>query len=504
MNYDLNSDDPDLTTTYDVCVVGIGIAGSYLLYLLSMSGLKICGVDAGNIVEDRSLKRKMMPIQKKAKYAALTKGRSFRLGGNSHNWGGLLIPYTKLDLPSKKSPYYNTWAEIIRVCNKYGKQVYDNLLLGAAKKISKNPDSRRDSFFKKNVYDIIDAISIPFSKRNIFLNLKNSFKKIDIFCNAICYDLETSKTKKRIDSVSIISTKTKKLYKIKSKKIILCTGAIETTKILLLIYKKNKFKRQNLGKLLSDHISFPLAEINQKKIRFSKFSYLLPKYKNGILYTKRLILKKSKNFNYFLHIIIKNKNNSYSLLKSFFQSIQSGKFNFKNMLEMSYHFKDILYFLYYRIFKGRIYIPKNSKLILQVDLEQCLTKGNKINLTSQKNEYNINQAEIYWSIGKKDKFNLKSVIKDIKSSVLSNSFIYFKNIDEVDNFRKSYDAYHPTGTTIIGKTKQFEINLDLRNKHFKNLYVLSTSNFPGPGKSNPTFSLLCFAHQLCDNLLKYK
>ena len=31
MNYDLNSDDPDLTTTYDVCVVGIGIAGSYLL-----------------------------------------------------------------------------------------------------------------------------------------------------------------------------------------------------------------------------------------------------------------------------------------------------------------------------------------------------------------------------------------------------------------------------------------------------------------------------------------
>ena len=148
MNYDLNSDDPDLTTTYDICVVGIGIAGSYLLYLLSMSGLKICGVEAGNIVEDRSLKRKMMPIQKKQNTQLSRKVEALDLV-EIHIIGGLLIPYTKLDLPSKKSPYYNTWTEIIRVCNKYGKQVYDNLLLGAAKKISTNPDSRRDSFFKK-------------------------------------------------------------------------------------------------------------------------------------------------------------------------------------------------------------------------------------------------------------------------------------------------------------------------------------------------------------------
>ena len=102
----------------------------------------------------------------------------------------------------------------------------------------------------------------------------------------------------------------------------------------------------------------------------------------------------------------------------------------------------------------------------------------------------------------KDIANLKNIIKNVKKTIFNDYIKEYTSLKFIDYTKKVYDAYHPTGTTILGSSNEFEIDLNLKNKKFKNLYVLSTSNFPGPGKSNPTLALLCFAHQLCDNLSK--
>ena len=96
MNYDLNSDDPDLTTTYDVCVVGIELP-EVTFYVTVHEWFKNVGLMQEILLKIDPLKKKCR--SKKAKYAALTKGRSFRLM-EIHIIGGLQF-HTKLDLPLK-------------------------------------------------------------------------------------------------------------------------------------------------------------------------------------------------------------------------------------------------------------------------------------------------------------------------------------------------------------------------------------------------------------------
>jgi choline dehydrogenase-like flavoprotein len=67
---------------------------------------------------------------------------------------------------------------------------------------------------------------------------------------------------------------------------------------------------------------------------------------------------------------------------------------------------------------------------------------------------------------------------------------------------KPYDAYHPVGTCRMGDDAQAVVDLDLRVKGTANLSVLSTAILPSAGTANPTFTLLCFAEALADQLTK--
>ena len=113
-----------------------------------------------------------------------------------------------------------------------------------------------------------------------------------------------------------------------------------------------------------------------------------------------------------------------------------------------------------------------------------------------------NKSMINWKITKRDRENLKNIIGFINSSFKKDSLL--TNIDIPNNFNSYnfYDSYHPVGTCSMGADEKNVVNNDLKVRNISNLYSLSSAIFPSAGSSNPTFSLLCFANNLSNNLIK--
>ena len=65
---------------------------------------------------------------------------------------------------------------------------------------------------------------------------------------------------------------------------------------------------------------------------------------------------------------------------------------------------------------------------------------------------------------------------------------------------RSYDAYHPVGTTRLGTDSSSVVTPNLRVVGFSNLSLISTSVLPSAGSANPTFSILCLARGFANSL----
>ena len=68
---------------------------------------------------------------------------------------------------------------------------------------------------------------------------------------------------------------------------------------------------------------------------------------------------------------------------------------------------------------------------------------------------------------------------------------------------KPHDAYHPVGTCRMANDPESILDLSLRAKGTRNLYVLSTGVLPSAGTANPTFTMLCLGDGLADRLAQH-
>ena len=67
-----------------------------------------------------------------------------------------------------------------------------------------------------------------------------------------------------------------------------------------------------------------------------------------------------------------------------------------------------------------------------------------------------------------------------------------------------HDAYHPVGTLRFGQDREAVVDKNLKVWGLNNLWAVSTGVLPSAGSANPTFTMLCLADKLVDELLLNK
>lgn len=457
---------------FDFVITGSGPAGISLALRLEEAGKKILIIEAGNLEVSKESQDLYSGEVIGDKYFNLDEARLRCFGGSSGHWGGNCFELDDTDF--KNWPIKKT--DLLKYKNK-AKEIL-NLKGDFDKKKSYFEDFEEISFLQSDVRFGDKYLEHIKNSRNIFLILNTPLLKI------IPYSMSTNEIEK-----IVVLLENKYFKEIKIKKLILCSGGIENSRLLLwskISSNSNFLQELPIGHYWSDHPTGDAAQFILNK-------ELNKKYENleniQISPSKEYLIKNNLNNCRFNFKKIKNNNKDFKKYIKDFVCLAPNLG--KKLLENSIGSKSIHCF-------GAIKFSTEQEGIYE----------NKITLDNFKDKLGIPRTKINWNI--KDNV-FQTLIKTLEN--LGNQFIE-KNIGRIgidktiydNNFKKINDVYgnhHHIGGTIMGKNKKSSVvDSNLKIHSLKNLYVAGSSVFSSAGHANPTYTIVMLSLRLGDHLLE--
>jgi choline dehydrogenase-like flavoprotein len=157
---------------------------------------------------------------------------------------------------------------------------------------------------------------------------------------------------------------------------------------------------------------------------------------------------------------------------------------------------------YNRFFKSRLQVPVGTASHLQLDVEQVADSRNRVYLGDEIDRAGRRVATVQWDIHQLDHERIQSLSARLLGKWPSYALGAPRLVADhaADSTVKPHDAYHPVGTCRMGTDGESIVDLELRVKGTRNLFVLSTGVLPTAGTANPTFTMLCLGDRLADRI----
>ena len=213
------------------------------------------------------------------------------------------------------------------------------------------------------------------------------------------------------------------VIKIRAKNFIIAAGAIESTRLALLIDSQNNNciskLSPSLGKYFSDHIEVPIANIkpyNIKKLNeIFAYSFQTGKRKKMVIEMKKNSILRNDLPPFFFHIPTDNKNTLFLSLREILRSVQKKKLpKYKDLKKIIFELPHLLQIIYWLVVKKRLLFSKKLKLKIHIIMQQSSITQNKIVLSKKLDSFKQPLAEIHLKVNKLDAQNILRAITAIK------------------------------------------------------------------------------------------
>jgi len=467
------------STKFDYVIIGTGPAGYVLSSELQkkFKQKKILVLERGNL-------QKKIPEKINTKYSSIKKGsRVFSLGGTANVWAGISSYLENFEMKDRWHKNKNLWPLDYKELKKNYKNLdkrygfYFDYQENIIKEPKKNDLYRRRFFAKKN----------PFR-----FNKLDNYKNVELALNAKVEFIDEGKNQNYIyiaDEKIIIC----------SKKILVCCGGIESTKLLLRSLKNLKLRRlknkKNVGRFFMDHPKTSLGKIkfpDKKKI----YDIVIKKIRNHYTYVglslNPEVQKNKKLLNSYIRFEKFFFNDSMHALKTNIKRCQKNILNVFVFAEIFSHIFYLGLYLFLKLFKKEYFL---ETYIINLYTEMLPRYDNKIEL-NYKNKKEI--VKINYKMSKKE----TNTINLLKTEVLKNFSKNFKleNKKIIKDYSVKYnfkDSSHHMGGTIYSSNKKLRIvDKNLKINGVKNIYICSSSIFPTSGSVNPTMTICALALRL--------
>ena len=150
-------------------------------------------------------------------------------------------------------------------------------------------------------------------------------------------------------------------------------------------------------------------------------------------------------FRSFAHFIFDIENPGFSLAKEVLGAMQSRRRPQFSVSDVVSGIGGLVALAYARYFRSTLYIPPNTKIHLQLDIEQIPVRENRISLGPEKDKYGRQIPDISWSISDADLINIKATADQLLNKWPGAAGglpeLIPANFD--CNVIKPHDAYHP-------------------------------------------------------------
>jgi choline dehydrogenase-like flavoprotein len=499
-------------TACHICVVGAGAAGLYLAGRLSRQGLSVVVLDAGGATCGPGHSIGIDPAFCGSHYRGAVEGRAFGWGGSTSRWGGLLVPHSDRDIPHAGDPHWTTWKHIVQVVADRSDAVF------AALGLSGRPDffsfpakvlGDKARLLRERSLTTVAAEFLPFTRRNLtYLASGPSRANVRVFLHAVvCKWFIRPGAAGDVSSIEATSTSTRRV-RVSADLFVIAAGAIESARILLEIDRSTNERllprSAKVGQYLSDHLSTAIADVHHDD-QCAAAETFGPVFAKGRMRPFRFIDTRQapRSPRHFAHLVFDGANPGFRLAKQVLSAIQ-GKYIPRVTFSCARAGAAGLASLAYaRLFKSRLYIPRQTSACMQLDVEQIPQAENRVRLGNDNDRYGRPVAVLQWQVSDADRTAIQSLATGLVASWPAQALGGIRLVstnDRVGGGPKPYDAYHPVGTCRMGVDSEATVDLDLRVRGTGNLFLLSTAVFPSAGTANPTFSMLCLGDRLADQL----
>jgi choline dehydrogenase-like flavoprotein len=492
----------------DILVVGGGTVGLVVATQLAERGHSVVVMESGDLEQATDTHELNEVVQSRAIYSGATRGRFRCLGGTSTRWGGALIPFTVADCPPEQWPVPRMELErYIPILESLfgltpgayeGEAEFDGSTANFRVRLAKWP-----SFKKRNV-------------ATLFARQLRELPNLRVWINATATEFEVSK-----GELQLVTARSRDgaVLRVRARQVIIAAGAIETTRLLLLMdlqHGNTLFEPdRQLGRYFSDHLSVAVADV--KPIDRSKLNVLVGFRfeRNGSMRNVRFELTDDTTLRTsippcFAHVaFVQEQAEGFAALRDLFRRLQRRRLpDFALLLRLAVAAPWLARALWWRFVRRRLLYPADAKIQLHMVIEQCPRAENRIRLSATRRDaFGQPLAEIDWDVAPIDVQNLLRAVTAFEESWKRSSLAAVAQLQTypAESLRQELTdgggIYHPVGSARIARSaRNGVVDAALRPFRIGNVSVVSTAVLPRSGGSNPTMMLLLFGLRCVDNV----
>lgn len=477
---------PQDTSIYDVVVIGTGPVGTTIASELISNGKRVLLLEGGEVNwTEKSQNRYSGSIEganwDQQKY--LDGLRLRFLGGTSNHWIGYCVRLEEDDLvdwPISHKELYKNGAKAEKILEI---DSFDSSLSELNKKWGKEPFERNHE-----VRPILRSPPVRF--KNKFSELFND-KNLLLCLNANLIDIGLSADKSLVEWISISPTPQATPRTIKVNKIVFCLGAIESTRYMLLL--KNKYPNKKdwgsnwIGANFIEHphfdwdnpIAYSLSPIGSMERHGYTISGDFAKLKLIPAVRPHTSVKKSANLlNYAFTVL--NPRKEFKPTNS-----EVSYFQLMNKLRNP----------------AATQIDKFDIHIINLQTEINPANTNRLELDPiDKDDFGIPRVKLFVATTDRLQRTVESAIRNLQSDFQKFGAFVIRVDDQHSTFT---GGAHPMGTTRMGRNyNDGFVNANCKIFGIENAYICSGSVFRSGGYANPTYTLVCLALNVANELLK--
>ncbi|MCP5414751.1 MAG: GMC family oxidoreductase [Chromatiaceae bacterium] len=501
----------------DVCIVGAGAAGIYLAVRLAEEGLKVVLLEAGpeHCVDSSAIG--FLPSFDADEYPGATLGRFFGMGGSTAKWGGLLVPHSNNDAEGRGLEANDAWFSIVKTVSENSESVLQQLGWNGSSSFSTFADQHligARAVLDAAGFDLTASLFLPFRRKNLtfLLRQRRNFRNsITVYYNAVAKDwgvAEANGGGAQIRRLVAVSQNSNQLV-VYATQFVVAAGALESARILQEVDCSAAMpvlrKGAAVGSNLSDHLSLPVADVAPSD-QADAIRLLAPRFEKGWMRSFRFLPKvqASDSPRAFCHFIFENSNPGFAVAKEVLCSLQARRRPALTAAALRSGIGGLMQLGYLRYMHSRLFIPPDTPVRLQLDVEQEAVSGNCISLGEERDRYGRRVSRINWRIRERDIERVRATAESIlrkwpgRKAGLPELIARNNAVDDI----KPYDAYHPVGTCRMGLDLAAVVDPSLKVWGVQNLWVASTGVLPSAGSANPTFTMLCLAEGIAGQLRK--
>jgi choline dehydrogenase-like flavoprotein len=507
----------------DVLIIGAGVAGLVLADSLRRKRIRVAVLESGGLEQSEESHPLNRVIQLGDAYSGATLGRFRCLGGTSTRWGGALIPFLANDFSERSYLNLPAFPVAMDAIRPY---------LGEVEKLFGIDDG---SYEEKFIIEIGAQKYIPtgdpdfqarfakwpaFKKRNVaalFNDLIKNDRDLAVSINATVTAFDIDAGSGRVVSVTG-RHESGHSTTVTAKQFVICAGAIESTRLLLLLDRQEDQRIfegcKALGRNFYDHISVPLASIranDAKRLnRMAGFRFIGSTMRSLRFELSPSAQKSERVGSAFGHISFKTEHETgFDTLRHVLRSMQRrGTIPPKLLLGALRDLPFLARLGFWRAVHNQLLWPVPATYDLHVVAEQMPRLDNYIALSSELDWFGLPRAAINWRVTAQDRGTFAVFRRlfdrfwDRHGLRTVGELVWTNEAGANPNDQASQvDVYHPGGTTRMGiDHRSAVVNTNLGVFGVPNLWTASTAVFPSGGGANPTLTLMLFTMRLADHL----